>query len=171
FASKVYSGRLTQTVISEFMDITRQALRLYISEQIENRLKSALQQETESISTDQKAQSKGAENGQTKADDNGIFTSEEELEGHRIVRAILRELVDAKRVALRDAKSYCAILLDDNNRKAICRLRFNSSRKQLGIINEQKEEEIVPIESVDDIYKYADRLKAVVAHYDKLAQV
>jgi hypothetical protein len=171
FASKVYSGRLTQTVISEFMDITRQALRLYISEQIENRLKSALQQETESISTDQKAQSKGAENGQTKADDYGIFTSEEELEGHRIVRAILRELVDAKRVALRDAKSYCAILLDDNNRKAICRLRFNSSRKQLGIINEQKEEEIVPIESVDDIYKYADRLKAVVAHYDKLAQV
>jgi hypothetical protein len=87
------------------MDITRQALRLYISEQIENRLKSALQQETESISTDQKAQSKGAENGQTKADDYGIFTSEEELEGHRIVRAILRELVDAKRVALRRQQS------------------------------------------------------------------
>lgn len=171
FASKVYTGRLTQSVMNEFMDITRQALRLYISEQIENRLKSALQQETESISAEQKVQLKASENAQAKADDNGVVTSEEELEGHRIVRAILRELVDAKRVVLRDAKSYCAILLDDNNRKAICRLRFNTSRKQLGIINEQKEEEIVAIETVDDIYKYADRLKAVVLHYNKPAQV
>jgi hypothetical protein len=27
---------------------------------------------------------------------------------------------------MRDAKSYCAILLDDNNRKTIARLHFNS---------------------------------------------
>jgi len=169
FAAKVYSGRLTQSVMSEFTDITKQALRLYVSEQIENRFKSALQQETEAILAEQKQLSKATE--QPGEDDNGIVTTEDELEGHRIVRAILREVVDVKRVIPRDAKSYYAILLDDNNRKTICRLRFNTSKKQLGIMNEQKLEEVFPLETIDDIYKYADKLKAAVVLYNKPVEV
>jgi predicted type IV restriction endonuclease len=166
--NRVYSGRLTQTVIAEFTDITKQAMRLYISEQIENRLKSALQQETEATTAEQKQLSKTVE--AVLADDGKpVTTTEEEMEGHRIVRAILREVATANRITLRDAQSYCAILLDDNNRKTICRLRFNTAKKQIGIYNSNKEEETYPIASVDDIYKYADKLKAVVLHYDKAA--
>ncbi len=66
---------------------------------------------------------------------------------------------------MRDAKSYCAILFDDNNRKPICRLRFNSSSKMsLGLFDE-KEEKIIQIGDLSDIYKYVDQLKKATASY------
>jgi len=165
FASRFYSGRFTQTALSEFTDITKQAFKLFISEQVENRLKSALQQETETAIAEQNQLSKGEAEA---APQNGkqIDTTEDELEAHRIVRAILRVVVDAKRVAMRDAQSYCAILLDDNNRKTICRLRFTKTRMQIGVINADKQEEIFPLESLDDIYNYSDQLKAAVQNYE-----
>jgi hypothetical protein len=65
---------------------------------------------------------------------------------------------------MRDAQSYCAILLDDNNRKPICRLRFNNMQKlRLGIFNDKREEEVVDIEVVEDIFDHADQIKAAVA--------
>jgi hypothetical protein len=71
-----------------------------------------------------------------------------------------------KRVVHRDQQSYFGILLDDNNRKAICRLRFNSAKqKYLSLIGADKNEEKIPIDSVDDIYKYADRLRATAVGY------
>lgn len=67
---------------------------------------------------------------------------------------------------MRDVQSYCSVLLDDNNRKPLCRLRFNSLQKTLGLFdNEEKKETSVPINGLDDIYKYADRLKATVGMY------
>jgi hypothetical protein len=67
---------------------------------------------------------------------------------------------------MRDTKSYCGILLDDNNRKPICRLRFNRSQKYLGLILSNKEEEKIPINQVDEIYSYADRLLEILNTYE-----
>ncbi len=93
-----------------------------------------------------------------------MVTTEEEIKALNIVKALVREVVAVKRVTLRDTKSYCGILLDDNNRKPICRFHFNTMQKYIGIITQKKEERI-PIDGVDDIFKYADRLKATVAEY------
>ena len=49
---------------------------------------------------------------------------------------------------MRDVRSYCGILLDDNNRKPICRLRFNSSKKYVSLFHAEDEER-VQIETVD----------------------
>lgn len=67
---------------------------------------------------------------------------------------------------MRDMKSYCGVLLDDNNRKPVCRLWFNGSQKYLGLFDEQKQEERIPIEDLEDIYNHAERLKATVRNYD-----
>ena len=37
-----------------------------------------------------------------------IITTEEEKEGYLIIKSILRENVDLKRIFMRDKKSYCA---------------------------------------------------------------
>lgn len=67
---------------------------------------------------------------------------------------------------MRDAQSYCAILLDDNNRKPICRLRFNNTEKlAVGIFNDKKGEEKIPLAQLDDLYTFADRLKATVRQH------
>ena len=83
-----------------------------------------------------------------------------------IIKAILRQVVDPKRVAIRDAKSYCAILLDDNNRKPLARLHFNAlSKKYIGVFS-QKNEERIEIASLDDLFALAPRLVAAVQEYD-----
>ena len=89
-----------------------------------------------------------------------IITTEEEVSGFRIVQAIASKLVDPKRIVMRDAKSYCAILLDDNNRKSLARLHFNAlTTKYLGTFEGQVETRNL-ISDLTDIYKFAPQIEA-----------
>jgi len=99
--------------------------------------------------------------------DDRIVTTQEELEALYIVKSILRETVDAKRIVARDTIGHCGVLLDDSNRKPICRFRFNGTHRYLGLINEQKKEERVPLEDLNEVYQYADRLKTTIGYYEK----
>ncbi|MNJ69361.1 hypothetical protein D3C77_657020 [compost metagenome] len=93
----------------------------------------------------------------------------EELEGFHIVKAIVRTVVDAKRIAHRDTQSYFGILLDDNNRKPIARLHFNRAQKYLGIFDKDKNETRHPINSLDEIYEFSSSLKETINYYQEQA--
>jgi len=97
----------------------------------------------------------------------GIETTEEEIEGYYVVKSIVCEKVDPKRVFMRDTQSYCGVLLDDNNRKPICRLRFNSSQKYVGLFDAKKNESKHPIDSIDEIYRFSEQLKETAVRYDE----
>ena len=66
---------------------------------------------------------------------------------------------------MRDRQSYCGVLLDDNNRKPICRFHFGTMQKRIGIIQEDKTEIKHSIEGLDDIFKYAEQIKKAVSFY------
>lgn len=102
---------------------------------------------------------RGRSRAATSAEKGGIVTTENEMEGFRVVRAIVASELDWDRVVLRDTKSYCGVLVDDSNRKQICRLHFNHKQKYLGLLDERKNETRVPIESVGDIYQHSDALR------------
>ncbi len=168
FASKVYGSRMTQAVREQFSQLTKQAFKQLVNDLINERLKSALASDTTTslpptAETSPVAASPAAISSPESPTAN--TTTEEEWEGYHIVRAILREVTTPKRVAMRDVQSYCGILLDDNNRKPICRLNFNSAQKYVSFFDTEKEER-VPIGDLDDLYKYADRLKAAVTKYE-----
>lgn len=156
------SRRFTPTVKDQFTALTRRAFDQLVGERINERLKGAMTPDTVSPADKPSATVIPAPVSAEPA----VITSPEEIEGLHIVRSILRNVVSPRRVVMRDAQSYCAILLDDNNRKPICRLRFNNTDKlALGLFNSAKEEERVNLESVDDIYLHAERLTAVAASY------
>jgi hypothetical protein len=67
---------------------------------------------------------------------------------------------------MRDTRSYCGVLLDDNNRKPLCRLYVHGSQWYLGLFDDRKEEKRHAITDLDDIYKFADHLKNMVNLYD-----
>lgn len=100
------------------------------------------------------------------ADADGIETTDEEKEGFHIIRAICAKHLDVNRVAIRDTKSYCGVLLDDNNRKPICRLRFNFSKKYLGLFDSGEEVKYT-IESISEIYRFEDQLIRTINLYEK----
>lgn len=161
---QVYQGTMTQGVRDQLRELLRRAFQQTISDRLASTLQVALDREVKISDDSTREVAKAAE--VSEASKNAIVTTDEELEAFRIVRAIVREVVDVKRVAQRDVQSYFSVLLDDNNRKPICRLYFNAKTKYLGLFNPDKTEEKVVVEDVDDIFKYADRLKAVALSYD-----
>lgn len=85
-------------------------------------------------------------------EDAKIVTTDEEHEGFLIVRAIAARIAPIERVTMRDAKSYCAILMDDNNRRPICRLSFNSpTTRNIGLFDAEKAETRVRVEGPADL--------------------
>lgn len=155
------SKRFTPAIRDQFTLITKRAFEQLIGERINDRLKGAMTPEL--VPTAEVIVPIVNLDGPSETQ---VATTSEETEGFHIIRAILRGVVNPRRIFMRDAQSYCAVLLDDNNRKPICRLRFNNVEKlSLGLFNEKKEEERVALESIDDIYNYAERITAVaLAH-------
>jgi len=160
-ASDLLGGkRFTPQVVDQFTLITRRAFDQLLSERINDRLKGAMTPETPL------QQATALPASDLRPAESGIVTTAEEVEAFHIVRSILRSVVGSNRIVMRDAQSYCAILLDDNNRKPICRLRFNNLDKlAIGIFNEKKEEERIMLPHLDSLYEHADRLRASVAMY------
>jgi len=157
FANKAYSGRLTSKVIEEFTEIVAKAFNQTISEKVNDRLNSALNKEQEK----QQAEEKITDEPKSKVD-----TTEEELEGYQIMVAILRRKIRKERIVHRDTQSYFGILLDDNNRKPICRLHLNGGIKYISLFDQDKKETKVRIESIDDIYHYEKQLLNTIEYYD-----
>jgi len=167
--TRVYDGSFTQRVRDQFAPLVDKAARQFLNEQVNDRLKSALggPDSFVSVSNSTPQQPEAEQTQVLKAEDsNGeVVTTEEEIEGYRIVRAIACAEVSTARIAARDTKTYFGVLLDDNNRKPIARLWFNRSQKYLGIFDENKVETRLPINSVEDIYTHADHLRRTVARY------
>ena len=165
FASRVQEGAYTQRVREQFTPLVARAMQRFLTTVVDDRIASALSGSNE-IAVSSVSEKNGVSPPSTD-DDDGLETTQEEIDGFNIVKAITRRKVAVERVAMRDTRSYCGILLDDNNRRPICRLRFNSeSKKYIGVFDGNKTETRFQIESVDDIYKYSDQILAVLDFYD-----
>ncbi|EKP0253534.1 type I restriction enzyme HsdR N-terminal domain-containing protein [Aeromonas salmonicida] len=169
FASRIYDGVLTARVKQSFTDITKKALSQFLNDSINARLKLAIGS-TVSSSAIQPAFDSGLSSDNNEVDNSEekskVDTTIEEMEGFNVVKAILRQQFDVTRIAARDTQSYFGILLDDNNRKPLCRLHFNAKQKYIGLFDADKKETRHPISSIDEIFTFADQLLTATAVYE-----
>lgn len=164
--TRVYEGSFTQKVREQFLPLVVKAAGQFLNEQVNDRLKSALGGPDSYVSVSSGTPEPVVEEEERPVDAGGdIITTEEEIEGYRIVRAIVCSEVPVSRVVARDTKTYCGVLLDDNNRKPIARLWLNRAKKYLGVFDENKIEARIPIDDVQDIYGHAELLRRTVARY------
>jgi hypothetical protein len=148
-AKRVYPGQITAQVKDNFTRLIANSFSAIVRDHVNDRLTSALN--ASAVPDLDEDPTKPTEE---------IITTDEEVSGFRIVQAIASKLVDPKRVVMRDAKSYCAILLDDNNRKSLARLHFNAlTTKYVGTFEGQTETRNL-ISDLTDIYKFASQLEA-----------
>lgn len=162
FAKQVYPSVVTAKVLDQFTELTKKSIQHYISDLITERLKTALSKEDEKNKVENEISAE-----QNLEDISKINTTEEELEAFLIVKTILRQKVPATRVTYRDAQSYFAIFLDDNNRKAICRLYLNGGKKYIGTLDENKKETKFEIGTLDEIFNYSEILLKTAELYEK----
>ena len=91
--------------------------------------------------------------------ESGVVTTQEELDAYNIIRSILRKEFSAETIVYRDFKSYFAIGINNASCWWGCRLAFGTRKKNLYIPTEgYKEIERIEIETIDDIFKHADKL-------------
>lgn len=170
FVSKqVYEGVLTTKMKEQFSVIVHRSFHQFLNDKIAMRLRTAmidtsgqglLVNDIPAVATESAVAS------ETESKDKDIETTVEETEGFMIVRAILRKTVAVNRVVMRDVQSYCGVLLDDNNRKPICRLHFNTSKKFVTLFDVEGGER-VDIVSLDELYGLASRIRAAVQKHEE----
>lgn len=159
FGTKLTDKSMRQNVVDEFKTYIKQAFSEVVNDMVTDRINN--------IKTKLSEENTGTqEDAEQEDDNNGIVTTQEELEGYFIVKSILAEHIPLNRIAARDTKSYFGILLDDNNRKWICRLHFNSKNKYIGIHVNEKEEQRFDIDKLEDIYKYKEELISTIKRLD-----
>jgi hypothetical protein len=168
FARQVYPSVVTAKVLEQFTNLTKKSIQQHISDLITERLKTALTKEDEATKEKDSIQ---AATEQLANDDNKVVTTDEEMEGFMIVKTILRQKVPVNRISYRDAQSYFAILLDDNNRKTICRLYLGATKKHIALLDEQKKEVKHEINSLDDIFNFSETLFKILESYDKAKEL
>jgi len=168
FAKQVFPKVVTAKVLELFTTLIKKSVQQYISDLITDRLKTALNKEDETTKEKEKETTDALV--LSKEADNKAETTEEELESFMIVKSILRQRIEVKRISYRDAQSYFSIILDDNNRKTICRMYFNGIKKYFVVLDENKKEVKSEIKSLDDIYNHSDALFQVVERLSKATE-
>ncbi len=157
-AARVHEGRVTPAVKENISRMLGPTIATIIRDLVTERISSAL---NASAPTPAEVVDPTVE-----PLEEGVVTTPEEISGFHIVQAIASKLVDPKRIIIRDAKSYCAILLDDNNRKTIARLHFNGmTTKYFGTFS-GKDEQRNLISELTQIYQYAPQIEARLRELD-----
>lgn len=164
FIKETFDGKATRNVREQFTGYVKRAFNEFIAEQVDERLKNALA-----------ASSKREEQPETSVEiqepltpTSRIVTTPEEWQAYYLVKSLLMGTVNSERVAIRDAISYCSVLLDNNNRKPLIRFHFNNSeRLRIELIGGNKETVMHDITQVDDIFNHAEAIRAVARMYDQ----
>ena len=166
FVAQIYDGQLRASVLDDFRPKISLAFDHYINDILLSRIQGIARPNTYASVLDEPAEPAKGQVEEAVENESGIVTTQEEIEGYLIIKAILCSVVDPARVVMRDRQTYCGILLDDNNRKPLCRMHFNSvSVKYIGTFDADKNETKHKIEKLDDIYQYADLLRTTVGYY------
>ncbi len=165
FMSSVYSGQRTQSAIDKFRPIVKQSLNQFISEMMNDKIKTALgtEEAKQAAEDDTEQQEQAAAPAQKEA--NKIVTTEEELEAYFVIKNLLKDVVSINDITYKDNERYMAILYKGKTTKWICRLYFNGGKNFITIPDDDKKELRIDINNVYDIEVYKEELIKALNRY------
>lgn len=152
---EIYEGMKTKQTIEKFKPIIKKGMNQFIAEKVNDKLSAALK--TSVITDENEAKS---QSDTTDESDSEVITTPEELEAYTICKVVLKDTIPLNRLFYRDNRSYFNILLDDNIRKWILRVRFNSSGMKIELNDDNKT--IYELSEPMDIYNLSKEMINVV---------
>ena len=163
FGKRVYNGVLTQRGVEELSPLVKRSIDNYVNEIIAERLKVAIDKNPDQKQDNEQQR----EEGMTEHESD-IVTTEEELEGFYICKAILSRVLASERISYKDRKDYFAIIIDNKVTRTICRLRFNYNEiRRVSFVNEDKTETDIDLMNgnISDLYNYEDKLLEIAKRF------
>lgn len=166
FIRQVYDGQATQKAVEQFTPIVKKSIASVVNDIISDRLnvaiKSGEQQDTPTTQEDVQSEVEDVmPDGVVAMDkENGIVTTQEEIDAYNIIRSILRKLISADKIVYKDFKTYFAIGIEKPSYWWICRLSFGSRKKSIYFPTEDyKSQEKYDIDSIDGIFDCIGKLE------------
>ena len=157
-SSGIYEGRLMQGIIDKFKPIVKKSISQYINELVNDKIKNALNIQDDIHGPEGEI----IEEPVVEDERDGIETTEEEIQAYYIVRSILGSCVPLERITYKDTISYFSILIDNKVTRWICRIYFKENVRYV-IIPSEKGNIKYPVNTIDDLYKLTEPLKARTA--------
>ena len=166
FASQVWSGKINQSAKDKLTPLLKDAFKQFIEDRIAARLKKAAEDEEAEKKPITDAETPTAESSVVADDsDDGVVTTDDEKLGYSIIQAVSAAVIDPSRIFIRDNKSYCAILLDNSRKKTIVRLYFKKDSLKVDFQGVKKDDPMVELEKVSDLYSYLDDIVSIISGY------
>lgn len=166
FIRQVYDGQATQKVVEQFAPIVKKSITSVVNDIISDRLnvaiKSGEQQDVPAAQEEiQPVEDDALPDGVVAMDkENGIITTQEEIDAYNIIRSILRKFISANKIVYKDFKTYFAIGIEKPSYWWICRLSFGSRKKSIYFPTEDyKSQEKYDIDSIDSIFDCIGKLE------------
>ncbi|MEI6755028.1 MAG: type I restriction endonuclease [Paludibacter sp.] len=153
FIRETNDGKFASKQIEQYTPILKKSIQSHINEIISDRLNVAI--ETQNIKPNP-IKTELPLGVVAISEDGKIITTQEEIDSYIIIKNILRKEIDISRISYMDYQSYFVILLD-NSSKWICRLYFKTS-KSISFPAENKTEEKIQLQSIEDIYSISDKI-------------
>ena len=156
--NEIYEGMKTKQIIDKFKPIIKKGVNQFISERVNDKLSAALKS---SVSIEEPNDDEAEKS--VSHQESEIVTTPEELEAYTITKVALKDTIPLDRLFYRDNRSYFNILLDDNIRKWVLRVRFNTlgMKIELNDDNHTTNELNEPM----DIYNYTKEIISVVEKF------
>lgn len=163
FLKDIYTGKATQRAIDDFKPIIKKALNQYLNDQLNDMFKAAI--ENAKAKEQEELDNQAAATKETLVEKPAIVTTEEELEAFFLVKFLLKDAVDVKRICYKDTTRYLGVLLDNNATKWVCRFYLSQNPKYLALPGKNKTENKITITGVDDIPLYKNELREAAKAY------
>ena len=156
FLNGIYDGKFMQSVIDRFRPVLKKALNDYISELMNDKIKSALGANSESKKAEEELPA--TEETENAPHMPKIITTEEEMEAFYLVKNMLKSIVPVEDITFKDTESYFSVLHKGKTTRWICRFYFNTANKYLVVPDENKKEIKLPITGIYDIDNYKEKI-------------
>nr|DAZ15364.1 MAG TPA: hypothetical protein [Caudoviricetes sp.] len=172
FVRNLNDGKYTAKLVDQYRPIVKKSIASVINDIISDRLNVAIKNENKvekqmSQEVENENQQPNEMNEEKLPDgvvfqdrEKGIVTTQEEIDAYNIVRSILRQYVDVSRIQYNDYKTYFSVNIDGSTWWWICRIYIGKRSKKICLPKDNyKTNEWIDIETIDDIFNYADGLK------------
>lgn len=167
FLQDVYSGMKTQAVVEKFRPILKKSMNDYISETMNDKIKSALDSSSTTSTESVLTEPSNVEETPTEKEPgtgNKIVTTVQELEFFFLLRNMLKDIVPVEDITYKDTINYFGCLYKGNSRKWICRAILKESQGILILPGDHKDDPDIKVtlESVYDLEQYREHLIQIV---------
>lgn len=172
FVRNLNDGKYTAKLVDQYRPIVKKSIASVINDIISDRLNVAIKNENKvekqmSQEVENENQQPNEMNEEKLPDgvvfqdrEKGIVTTQEEIDAYNIVRSILRQYVDVSHIQYNDYKTYFSVNIDGSTWWWICRIYIGKRSKKICLPKDNyKTNEWIDIETIDDIFNYADGLK------------